>query len=223
MNSIIRELIRKKMNVGGELLIPRDRWAKEKELHGNDELIINHPIIKEAFEKILEIYSPEKKIAFVSLCSSTRPYSAGRRWKNFVKLFSNDCDLFISSNGGFIPIKYEMQYPFLSYDARGTHEFDNLYINTQIERFNKFFSIHRYRFVMFQFRPNLRNSRSALISGEYLKKENLIEDFSILPDEEIYSRAQKEKDFWIGYRMFPELHPVILKPIINKIKEWSSL
>lgn len=88
---------KKKFNCGSDFLIPRDEWGTEADIQGGDEHLLKSPIMNRAFNKILEIWRPRHKMALVSLCTSTRPYSKSRKWKTFKELFGDDCDLIICS------------------------------------------------------------------------------------------------------------------------------
>jgi predicted RNA-binding protein len=192
-----------------------------KKIVGNDELILNHPIMIQAQEKILEDFIPKNKIAFVSLCTATRPYSSSRKWKKFIQEFK-DVDFIICSNAGIIPIEYETDYPFLSYDAHGEKKYDEMYIVYTTRSLMRFFMMKKYRYIVFNFRPTLRNNKSGHFAGKYLKKRKYIEDYIVTPTEAVYKEAQKDGFAKYGYSMYPDLHPIVLNSLhfyINKYKE----
>lgn len=64
-----------KISQGEETLIPKSEWVDKKEIQGTDAMVLQHPMMNRAFEKILDLHKPKHDIALVSLCTSTRPYS----------------------------------------------------------------------------------------------------------------------------------------------------
>ena len=205
----------KKCNKGLETLIPRNEWVPEKEIQGTDEMVLNHPMMEKAFRRIVELFKPKHEIALVSLCTSTRPYSNSRKWKTFKNMFSNKVDLIICSNGGIIPIEFENCYPYLTYDAHGNKKYDEMYIKKIYERLCIFFERHKYKKIIFNFRPNLRNRISALKFIDNYNDSNT--KFYVLPSEEAYNKNKEE-----GYKLgmyFPDLYPNVLKEISDAIYE----
>jgi hypothetical protein len=184
--------------------------------------------MERAFQRILKIYKPSHPIALVSLCTTTRPYSAGRKWKTLKKQFGGVADLVISSNGGMIPIVYESCFPYLNYDAHGEPEFDDEYVKVMKRRMREFFTACRYDYIMFLFRPNLRNVRAASVVGPWLVEKGYTKEYAILPTEKQYEAvaaagafgSTKYETEHAGYSMFPELHPVLLQPVQKKIDQW---
>ena len=87
---------KEKVNKGSTLLIPKKEWVPEKEIQGNDEMVLTHPVMKKAFNKILQLHEMKHNIAFVSLCTSTRPYSKSLKWKNFKERYGDYADMIIS-------------------------------------------------------------------------------------------------------------------------------
>ena len=201
----------KKVNQGKEDLIPQEEWVKESEIQGTDEMVLKHPIMNKAFEEILKKHIPRKKIALVSLCSSTRPYSKSRKWKKFKEEFENDCDLIIASNGGIIPITFEECYPYLTYDAHGQKQYDQMYIEYLYRRLMKFFTVFNYEYIIFNFRPKLRNRISAkLFIRDYKGSSKVF----ILPNAETYDKARKNK-----FKPYGGRYPDISSDVLDEIRE----
>lgn len=204
----------KKRNAGSDLLIPHDRWVPESEIQGTDEMVLFHPIMQEAYKRILSLHRPKHDTALVSLCTSTRPYSKSPKWKEFKKEFGDSADLIICSNGGIIPIEFESCYPYLTYDAHGQKKYDKIYCQVVYKRLMEFFGKHRYKKIVFNFRPKLRNRASALKFAQDYRGDA---EIYILPSVRAYQSAQS-RGFPKG-RMFPDLDPAVmaeLKAAINK-------
>lgn len=198
-----------KINHGSDLLIPKEQWVGVSELQGREDKVLKHPIINQAFERILELHEPKHKVCLVSLCSSTRPYSKSRKWKKFIEEFGSDADLIICSNGGIIPIEFESCYPYLTYDAHGMSEFDDLYVKITYERLMLFFNKHHYDRIVFNFRPTLRNRKSALMFKQTYKKGS---EILILPTPMVYEAARREKFQPSGNR-YPDISKLVLEQI----------
>lgn len=205
----------KKTNKGKEDLIPRSEWVEECEIQGTDEMVLYHPIMRKAFFEILKKYKPKKSIAFVSLCTSTRPYSKSRKWKKFKEEFGKDCDLIIASNGGIIPIEFEECYPFLTYDAHGQKQYDELYIKFLYSRLMKFFNKFHYDYIIFNFRPNMRNRVSANAFVKHFKGNTKC---FIAPSNATYEKARRNKFKPYGSR-YPDLSDEVMQELRTIIKE----
>jgi hypothetical protein len=203
-----------KINQGKELLIPKEKWVPENEIQGTDEMVLFHPIMEEAFKKITEKFEPKHKIALVSLCTKTRPYSFSRKWKTFKRLFGKNSDLIICSNGGIIPIEYETCYPYLTYDAHGQKKYDDMYVEVIYKRLIKFFSKHKYETIVFNFRPGMRNRKAALLFKKTHQDGSRV---FILPTKKTYAKA-KEMGFVKG-KCFPDLDDLVLEEINKIIKQ----
>lgn len=204
--------MKKKVNQGRDFLIPKEEWVDESEIQGTDEMVLNHPMMERAFNRIVETFTPHHKIALVSLCTATRPYSKSRKWKKFIEKFSDNADMIICSNGGIIPIEYEDCYPYLTYDAHGMARYDKMYIQKIYERLMIFFTKHHYDVIVFNFRPSLRNRKSALKFVEDYKGDSQI---YILPTEETWNAVLEKwrKSDFKGGHYFPDLEPEILKEL----------
>ena len=204
----------KKVNDGSDLLIPRRKWVPEKEIQGTDEMVLLHPIMEEAYQNILKLHKPKHKVALVSLCTSTRPYSKSRKWKEFARLFGSDADLIICSNGGIIPIEFEGCYPYLTYDAHGQKKYDRLYCQVVYRRLMEFFNLHHYERIIFNFRPGLRNRASAL---KFKQTYDGDAEVFILPTQAGYKAAQLS-GFPKG-KMFPDLDDKVIAELAQAVHE----
>lgn len=202
-----------KINQGSELLIPRDQWVAAEDIQGDEIKTLHSPVVERAFKKILELHKPKHKVALVSLCTATRPYSKSRKWKTFIEKFGDDADMIICSNGGIIPIEFESCYPYLTYDAHGEGKWDKVYINTVYRRLMEFFGKFEYETIVFNFRPGMRNRPAAqAFKRDYKGKARIV----ILPTVEAYKEAQKA-GFPAG-KMFPDLDPRVLAEIERAVK-----
>lgn len=201
-----------KTNQGSELLIPKEEWISADKIQGDEIKTLRSYIIERAFKRILELHKPKHKIALVSLCTATRPYSKSRKWKNFIELFGDYADMIICSNGGIIPIEFERCYPYLTYDAHGEGKWDKLYINVCYRRLNEFFYKYEYDKIIFNFRPNMRNRIAAKAFRRDFEGSS---EIAILPTNEAYMAA-KRAGFPNG-KMYPDLDPNVLKEIKKEV------
>ena len=112
----------KNILAGNNKLFSNDEWVPAAELFGEIK-VLNHSLIHEAFDRILDQHVIKQPTAFLSLCSATRPYYYSTKWKEYVKYFDNKVDFIVVSNGGMIPEEFWLSYPYLNYDA-GDHEDD---------------------------------------------------------------------------------------------------
>lgn len=206
---------------GSELLIPRAEWCDVREIQGTDEMVLTHPVMLRAFDRVLELHQPKKRIALLGLCTLTRPYSRGRKWGTLRRIFGGAADLIVTSNGGIIPLEFESCFPYLNYDAHGERKFDALYIDVLHARLLRFFTRHRYDYLLFNYRPNLRNVRAARPAADALKKDGAIVDYAILPTVEQYEKARQAG--WRGGSMFPELDPATLNPVLRQLSIWHTV
>lgn len=203
-----------KVNKGRDLLIPRNQWVAECEIQGNDEMVLLHPMMEKAFQNIIKLHKPKHKTALVSLCTSTRPYSKSRKWKEFGRLFGDNADLIICSNGGIIPIEFEDCYPYLTYDAHGQKKYDRLYCKVVYRRLMEFFAVHKYERIVFNFRPGLRNRAAALkFQQDYTGGAEIF----ILPSQLAYRDAQRRK--FPKSKMFPDLDDAVLAELDKAINK----
>lgn len=200
----------KKVNAGGERLIPKEDWIPESEIQGAEIKTLQSPLIERAFRTILQLHQPKHNTCLVSLCTSTRPYSKSPKWKKFIELWGDKADMIICSNGGIIPIEFESEYPYLTYDAHGDKKYDKTYVAVVYRRLKLFFETFHYDRIIFNFRPNLRNRISAVLFKRYyhpLHPEVLI---YIRPTKQAYEGRKKTtmKDMY-----FPDLDEGVLKEI----------
>lgn len=201
----------KKENTGETLLIPKQEWVPKQELQGDELKVMTHPIIKKAFNKILELYTPQHDQCLVSLCTSTRPYSKSRKWDNFLKRYKETTDCIICSNGGIIPIQFGSCYPYMTYDAHAQKKYDKTYIAYCYMNFNKFFNKFPYKKIIFNFRPNLRNRISAKLFEQNYKGHS---DIYIIPSKKTYNKDRKNH-FKPGGPYFPDLGTHTIKELDN--------
>lgn len=216
-----KERANKTVPQGGEYLLKREVWPSPlDEIQGRDPDVLYSKTMQDAFDNIIKKHSKFHEIALFSLCTSTRPYSKSRKWSTYIKEFESTCDLIIHSNGGIVPIEFEGQFPYLNYDAHGESKFDKIYIEVGVERFKKFLSQHPYKFIIFNFRHNMRNVKIAEDVGPWAIKNGICQEFVILPNKEHYEQARAEGFAAAGYKMYPELWPSILDKIKNQIEKW---
>lgn len=201
-----------KDNIGSDRLIPKEEWIDKRHIQGDEYKVMNNPTIHKAFNRILELHKPHRKIALVSLCTSSRPYSTSAKWKKFIELFGDNADLIVCSNGGIIPMEFWNCYPFLTYDAHGQAKYDRYYIRYVYNNLMKFFNKFHYDKIVFNFRPGLRNRIAAEAFRKNYKGTSQI---VILPTEKAYREAQRA-GFPAG-KMFPDLDPRVLKELKQEI------
>ncbi len=184
----------KKINCGGERLFPKSKWVKCETMQGDDEKILGHPLLCEAFERVCSEHQMRHDVALMALCTSTRPYSKTRTWKSFKELCDGIADPIVTSNGGIVPLDFEAEYPFMTYDAPGSKEHDNLYVESLAVRLVKFLTLFPYRKVVFVYMPNKRNRRSVVIVNNEMSTNN-----PVLPTKAMWmtmtERVPSKKDF----------------------------
>ena len=211
---------------GDDRLIPQSEWMPIETMN-SDLKILENDLFDRVFDKILEVHKPKKKIAFLSLCTSTRPYSNSQKYKKFKKLFGESVEFVVVSNGGIIPIEYETSYPFMEYDGGG---FDpNIKERFQIameHRLRRFFeNFNYYDFVLANFRPNLRTTPVAKKVLSELKRRSIIKDYAIVPNVTMYRECQNDgfgKPNGVG-KMFPDLHLYALEEMQSVLTHFHSL
>lgn len=170
--------------------------------------VLKSPIIKKAFYKILELHKMKSDTCFVSLCTSTRPYSKSLKWKTF-KNKLKDIDLIVCSNGGIIPLEFENCYPYLTYDAHGEKKYDKIYVKITYARLRIFFEKFPYKNIIFNFRPNLRNRICALKLKQTLKS-----NIYIYPSVKNYNLAKKNK-----FKPYNNYNPDLAFEVMNELDE----
>jgi len=204
---------------GNTRLLKKSEWGDVKSMQGVDTDVLYNPIINLAFDRILEDFKPKKKIAFVSLCTKTRPYSKSRKWAKFIEAgIGENCDLIISSNSGVIPIEYDSSYPYLNYDAHpsGPSKYDKDYVQVAYKRHKEFFTKFHYDAIIFNFSHKVRDRAVALKIQPLLEQQGT--KVIILPTKGAYLNA-KQNNFKPYGRMFPDLSYSIMDQIQETIKE----
>lgn len=213
---------KKLIPAGGDLIIAKQWWPETCEgIHGDDKLILEHPMMEYAFQQVLKLHKPKHKTVLFSLCTATRPYSLSRKWKKYVELFDGKCDMVVCSNGGLIPLEFENQFPYLNYDAKGASKFNAIYIKKLEERLDLFLRTHSYENVVFNFRHNLRNVVAANTVAPKAQHEGVIRQYAIIPSKETYMQGHAEGFIEAGFKMYPELWPTMLDPLIAKVQEFQ--
>ena len=210
----------KSILVGNTILFSKNKWVPFTEI--NESLaILNHKIFDQAFNKILKLHTPKYNVAFLSLCTSTRPYYLGRKWKHFKESFGGNSDLIVVSSGGIIPEKFWDSYPFLNYDGHTTPKgFEALYVKKMSNRLTRFFKKHSYDYVIANFRPNLRNAAIADTVLKQLVAKKVIKDYKIIPDEDLYNDVKK-RGFPRG-KVFPDLDDKVLETLTKEINNFTK-
>jgi hypothetical protein len=207
---------------GGSLLVPEADWGPLSGIQGHDPDVLNSEVMERAFQSVIQGHTKGHNVVLFSLCTATRPYSLSRKWKVYLEHFEKYADLVIHSNGGLIPIEAEGQFPYLNYDAHGEKKHDDLYIQVGIRRMKEFLTAHPYKYVLFNFRHNMRNYKVASVVGPWAKQAGLITDFVILPTKEQYLKSQAEGFVNAGFSMYPELWPRMFNPVLEQLKDWSK-
>lgn len=168
-----------------DYLIPRGErrtaiWARPELLRGEENVLAN-PLVDLANRRILDDFTPHHDAVIFSLCTATRPYYKSRKWKEFIRRYSDRADLVICSNGGVIPIEYSHCWPFMDYDAardkKGT--FDAQYGDVLAGRITAFLDRFKYRQVLHVFLSHTRNAklvRDHDIPGMILPSEGVQEE-----------------------------------------------
>ena len=217
-NKIVKD---KTILMGEEHLIPKSDWIPFDEMDTSAK-ILNNEIFERAFLKILDLHAPKNKVAFVSLCTSTRPYQYSRKWSEFKKKFGNMADMVVLSNGGIIPEKFWTSYPYMNYDGVADISVRPIFNRVTEDRLIKFFTRHQYEFVLANFRPTMPNlCELADITLGKLKKNGKIKDYIVLPTAEQYQDLQ-DRGF-PGGKMFPDLDEDMVQSFINALIKFNSL
>lgn len=212
-----RRVRHKAIAVGGDKLVPRDQWAPASELHG-DLKILQSPVFEIAQRAIVEQHVPKHPIAYCGLCTETRPYSSGTKWQTIKQRIGAEVDLIVLSNAGVIPLQFERQYPYLTYDGLGVPDNDPLFLQTNRPRWEAFFSRHRYELVIFHLRPNQRNRSLAEELAPELVRRGWVGEAMVLPTVEQYETGKRQQ----GHaRMFPDLWPACWLPVARAVERAS--
>lgn len=176
-------------------LFKQNERCSDDELFG-EEKVLHNPIIDVALDRIMEDYTPSHKKVIFSLCTSTRPYLKGIKWKTFYENFGNYCDLIICSNGGIIPMEYMNCWPYLTYDAHSSAKFDDLYNELFEKRLTKFLGKfgNCWEKKIFTFLPSSRNRRVI----EKLGYE------ALLPSIEVYNDVREHGSPGVNILRYPQ-------------------
>ncbi len=211
-----------KKNHGSELLIPRGKWVLADDLCGEGK-VLNHPIIDLAFERILKEHKPAHKVALLSLCTGTRPYSKSVKWKKYIDIFSDKADLIVVSGGGVIPSRFWECYPYMTYDVEvEARDLLDLYREKMFNRVQRFFEEFRYKYVVANFPPGMRNRSIALDALNELVASKHIKSFRVTPNPPDLKldkswrikRNQDKPGYWTRYQ---ELNPNALAALEKAI------
>jgi len=213
----------KRLLQGGEVLFARAEWAPLQDIQGDDQTMFKSPVIQEAFERVLHAHRPNSPIMLTSLCTSTRPYTASRKWWLYDALLGDVIDLVVCSNGGIVPLRFESQYPFLNYDAKGQARFDEEYIEVVGGRLKRFLLTHSYRHVVFAFLQGMRNRVIAEDLGPWLVHEGVIEGFAILPSDAVRQQVKEEGAHETLYVRHPDLWPCCVKELVLHVRSVCRL
>ncbi len=205
---------------GDEKLINRKKWVSFDEIN-TSEKVLNHYIFDIAFNNIIKTFKPKNKIAFLSMCTSTRPYNASKKWSEFKLQLNNNIDNIVISNGGIIPEEFWYSYPYLNYDGimKGKKD-DQLYFEKTSKRIEKFLKKCKYDYVIVNFKPTGRFTKVALDILPKLVKQKIIKEFIIIPSLELYQDLQK-RGFPRG-KMFPDIDYEVLNSINNTINNFHD-
>lgn len=207
-------------NTGDEKLFSRNEWIEEQAIQGSAELIFNSPLMNTAQERILDQFTPKHPIAFISWCTSIRPYSKSPKWKTFQKELTG-VDFLVASNAGMIPIEYENSYPYMTYDAHHEQEFDEFFIIYMTRYFIRFFTLKHYEYLVINSSPSQRNRKRkpSILAGRYLKQHQHIKDYAIVPSSEVYARVLFNNSQQVPKVIFNSMFPDIQPPALDDIKD----
>ena len=201
----------------GDILISRSDFVNATKL-GGDAKLLEDPTgtFARAFEAILEKHEPEHEVAIFSLCTADRPYSVSDKWKLFIERFEAISDLIVYSNGGVIPLPFEHQFPFKTYDAKATASVKTAarYREVVGGRIKTFLGTYRYDHVIFatlkksRFRAALPDLCAELRDGRYIK------EFAIMPDEALNKtiEALSSKNY------HDQLQPLSTEPFLQALE-----
>lgn len=217
----------KKVNQGGERLFSKSEWCDPTLLHGTDLDICGSPVLADAFDRVMSQFQPRHTTALMALCCSTRPYSKTDTWKELIRLANGKADPVVTSNGGIIPIEFESEWPFLTYDAPGSKEYDAEYIELLTKRLTIFLATFHYDKVVFVFMPKKRNRAAAKAACD-----SLCIEYQIVPSSTTWQKLAKrvpskfnrpgrnirtEQYKVDGFLWKPLAHPLILEEVAWRI------
>jgi len=209
-------MAKKRDALGNTKLFPVSEFRGLSDMD-NELKILEDPQFNEANKLMADRWKPKHNIAFVSLCSSTRPYHHSPKWKKFIDLFGKDCDMIVSSNGGVIPQEWWNSYPFLTYDA-GEHLDDDLYKRILYDRWKYFFDNNSYEYIIMNFKEHQRNYEPAQQLCKELLLEKKIKGYTFIPDAETYIQILEKPH----QKLFPDINPIALEVMNKYIKSVSN-
>lgn len=199
-----------------ELLISKELWVTPDLLTGEDA-VLNSEHMGLANEAIMLNHIKKSDIAFLSLCTATRPYSKSFKYKTFISNFGDKVDFIINSNGGVVPIEYETSYPFMTYNAkRKNKKFDELYYQTLCKRVYSFLEKFRYDYVVANFQPDQRNYRYATDVLNYALSNGVIKGYRFTPSAKLRT-YYKTVDKTYHQKLNPDTHPLIIEDILDAV------
>ena len=99
---------------------------------------------------------------------------------------------------------------------------DNLYHDVLVGRLIRFFTIRRYKRILFNTPYTQRNHAACKAAGKALKATNVVEEYVLLPTDEQYNATLADDYGDQGFRYCPVLHPDSLCPVARKIGEWAG-
>ena len=176
-------------------------------------------LLTRRLKRILEEHKPAHKVALISLCAATRPYSKAEKWKKYVATFGDKADLVVVSAGGVIPSRFWECYPFMTYDIKeDIKSADGLYEKKMYDRVTRFFTRFQYDHVVASFLPRSPNRPVAQQVLTDLQNAGSIGSFVITPnkaemDEDKRWRQSAGLDKPGYWTRFPEINPYALEAI----------
>ena len=218
-----------KTNVGGTRLFGKSQWCAPETLCGTEMDILEHPSMAEAFERILRDFEPKHRNAVFSLCTKTRPYSRTLVWKNLKQVCEGYADPIVVSNGGIIPIEYEREWPFMTYDAAvGDHRYDKPAAEKLEWRLRRFFECFEYTQAVFVLMPHYRYRASAITACSSIKMP-----YRLIPGRFLWSRLNEQvptrngagktsRYKSDGFTWYPLAHPSVIATVAKAIGRESA-
>lgn len=212
----------KTLPIGNEILFKKEEWVSSEELD-NEEKVLNHPIMQEAFDRMLPLHKPVQHTAFLSLCALLRPYSKGQKWQRYIQEFDGKVDMIVSSNGGVIPRDFWESWPYMNYESGPPHyeRESKLFKKLGTDWLLRFFKTHSYKYVICNIRHVHRIYSMWPDTLEELKQDGYIEDYFMVPSKELYEKAANygfgTKPYGMG-AMNPDLHKFILDETLRLIE-----
>ena len=205
---------------GDEKLLLRSEWIEFSEINTQFK-ILKHQMFDKCFDKIVENHEVKNNVAFLSLCTKSRPFNLSRKWKTFIQSFGKDVDYIVYSSAGIIPQAFWASYPFLNYSGTLNTLAKDLSQRRMEERLNYFFENFQYEYVIFNIGPKKRNYPIAKRVLSELKERNLIKDFVVIPDMKLYNKVRNDGFSGCGHR-YPDIHRFNISEMENMLRQWSA-